>query len=51
MKYTIQQLEEKVMKLREDYKSALPKDRELIKIRADLYKRQIEIYQSKKGFV
>ncbi len=51
MKYTIQQLEEKISKLREEYKVAPIKDRRLIEIRAKLIKDQIEEYQSKKGFI
>lgn len=51
MKYTLQQLEEKVEQLREKYKVALPNDKRLIEIRANLYKKQIEEIKSKKGFI
>lgn len=50
-KYTLEQLETKLNELREKYKVSLPVDRKLLETRAKLIKRQIEIYQSKKGFL
>lgn len=47
MSYTLEQLEDKLSKLRLEYKNTKPEERKLIVIRGNLLKQQIEIYKQR----